>query len=256
MPLRWLEGKTSIGMKRKHLFKVICAIGFLFTACQEIEKPIPMSMELTGVQLEISGSQAGLVAADTTGLIIVRDSIANEAADTIYNVRTNLTLVLDSTFAADKMEEKLLLNILGADGSILVSLAPTDSMIVDNLMAFLKKDIGEKMEIGFAGSIEENKFLKIENATKVMLIGFSFHQFDPEAMADPAINRLINQYEAKGIKFENLEGEDGVPVEVLYVGDLKERAKLANKLGGLKKKMTPKQLERFNQLQNRFGDNF
>ena len=99
-----------------------------------------MSMELAGVQLEISGSLAGLVAADTTGLIIVRDSVANEATDTIYNVRTNVTLVLDSTFTADKMEEELLLNVLGADGSTLVSLAPTDSMIVDSLMAFLKKE--------------------------------------------------------------------------------------------------------------------
>ena len=68
-------------------------------------------------------------------------------------------------------------------------------MIVDSLMAFLKKDVGEKIEIGFAGSSEKSKFLKLDNATKVTLTGFSFHQLDPEAMADPKITSLIDKFE-------------------------------------------------------------
>lgn len=237
-------------MKRKHLFVVICAIGSLFTACQEKEKPIPMSMELAGVQLEISGSQAGLVAADTTGLIIVRDSVANEATDTIYNVRTNITLMLDSTFTADKMEEKLLLNVMGTDGSTLVSLAPTDSMIVDSLMAFLKKGVGEKIEIGFAGSTEKSKFLNIENATKVMLTGFSFHELDPEAMADPKITNLINRFEklAKEIK------KDIQEFGYLGVGNARaeEIGTMRNNLLRLQQEMSPKQQERFNYIINHY----
>lgn len=241
-------------MKRKHLFVVICAIGSLFTACQEKEKPIPMSTELAGVQLEISGSQAGLVAADTTGLIIVRDSVANEATDTIYNVRTNLTLVLDSTFTADKMEEKLLLNVLGTDGSTLVSFAPTDSMIVDSLMAFLKKGVGEKIEIGFVGSTEKSNFLKIGDATKVMLTGFSFHQLDPEALADPKITNLIDRFEklAKEIK------KDIQEYGYLGVGNARaeEIGTMRNNLLRLQQKMSPKQQERFNNVINHYETYF
>lgn len=237
-------------MKRKHLFVVICAIGSLFTACQEKEKPIPMSMELAGVQLEISGSQVGLVAADTTGLIIVRDSVANEATDTIYNVRTNVTLVLDSTFTADKMEEELLLNVLGADGSTLVSLAPTDSMIVDSLMAFLKKGVGEKIEIGFAGNTEKSKFLKLNNATKVTLVGFSFHEFDPEAMADPAITQLLNKWQKYVQQYRDEvdelaeAGGRGIPGMFIY----NDEEKCYKQLSGMVSRMSPKQKALFDKL--------
>lgn len=235
-------------MKRKHLFVVIFAIGSLFTACQEKEMPIPMSMELAGVQLEICGNQAGLVAANTTGLIIVRDSVANEATDTIYNVRTNLTLVLDSTFTADKMEEELLLNVIGSDGSTLVSLAPTDSMIDDSLMGFLKKDVGEKIEIGFAGSTEKNKFLMLENATRVTLTGFSFHLLDPEAMVDPQITQALDTYEKYGNNIAKEYDEFGWigTAEASFLSDMTED------LDSRKESMSPKQLERYLKLRKRF----
>ena len=236
------------------MFAVICAIGSLLTACQEKEMPIPMSMELAGVQLDISGSPAGLVTADTANLIIVRDFVANEATDTIYNVRTNVILVLDSTFTADKMEEELLLNVLGADGSPLVSLAPTDSMIADSLMAFLKKRVGEKIEIEFAGNTEKSNFLQIENATKVTLAGFSFHELDPEAMADPKITSLID-------KFEKLAKEINKDIrEFGYIGVGNGRASeigaIRIKLFGSKSKMTPKQLERFNYIMSHYETEF
>ena len=207
-----------------------------------------MSMELAGLQLGISGSQTGLVTADTTSLIIVRDSVVNEATDTIYNVRTNVILVLDSTFTADKMEEELLLNVLGADGSTLVSLAPTDSMVVDSLMVFLKKGVGEKIEIGFAGNTEKSKFLKIGNATRVTLTGFSFHQFDPEAMADPKITNLLNEYEKWGNNVVEEFQEYGFAgtLETNFLSDVTED------LEKRKVEMTPKQLERYLKLRKRF----
>lgn len=241
-------------MKRKHLFAVICAIGSLFTACQEKEMPIPMSMELAGTQLEISGSQAGLAKADTTGLVIVRDSVANEATDTIYNVRTSVILVLDSTFTADKMEDELLLNVIGADGSTLVSLVPTDSMIVDSLMSFLKKGVGVRIEIGFAGNTEKSKFLKTGNATKVTLTGFSFHELDPEAMADPKITSLIDKFE----KFAKEINKDIKEFGYMGVGNARasEIGTIRIKLSGSKSKMTPKQLERFNYIMSHYETEF
>lgn len=233
-------------MKRKHLFIVICAISSLFTACQEKEKPIPMSMELAGVQLDICGNQAGLVVADTTGLIIVRDSVANEAIDTIYNVRTNVILMLDSTFIADKMEEKLLLNVLGADGSTLVSLAPTDSMIVDSLMAFLKKDVGEKIKIGFAGNAEKSKFLKLENTTKLMLIGFSLHELDPEVIADPKITKMLDSY-AKWLRTmkKDMDANNGYLPQMYVHQGLPEAYGIYQKLHSQESLMSPEQKERF-----------
>lgn len=226
----------------------------MFTACQEKENPIPMSIELEGVQLDINGSQAGLVAADTLGLIIARDSVVNEATDTIYNVSTNVTLVLDGTFIADKMEEKLLLNVIGADGTPLVSLAPTDSMIVDSLVAFLKNSVGEKIEIRFAGKTEKSKFLKLDNVTKVALTGFSFHQLDPEAMADPKITSLID-------KFEKLAKEINKDIkEFGYLGVGNGRATeigaMRIKLSSSKSKMTPKQLERFKYILSHYETEF
>lgn len=237
-----------IYMKSKHLFSVICVIGSLLTACHKKEMPIPMSMELAGVQLEISGSQAGLVTADTTSLFIVRDSVVNEATDTIYNVRTNVILVLDSIFTADKMEDELLLNVLGADGSTLVSLAPTDGMIVDSLMAFLKKDVGVEIEIGFAGNVERSKFMEIGNATRVTLTGFSFHKLDPEALADPKITNLLDEYEKWGNYVVNEFNKYGMAgtLETNFLSDA------TSDLDKRKSEMTPKQLDRYLKLRKRF----
>ncbi|MCH5311796.1 MAG: hypothetical protein J1E57_07575 [Prevotella sp.] len=166
----------------KKVFITILGIAVLIVAgCQkEKEITVPLSMQIDAGKVEIIGSTAEVVKADTAQLILFRDSVTNEETDTVYNIHTSLRLLLDKTFEADKMEDTLQLEFINDTGASLVTLASADSILADSLVAFLNKKPNESIEIEFAGQIEKSKFLQLSNVVKVVLRNFSFH-LDPEA---------------------------------------------------------------------------
>ena len=236
-----MEAKTM--MRKTFFISVIAAIALL-AACEK-EAPVPMQMEM-GVQIDISGNRAAIVKADTARLVIMRDSVADEKTDTIYNLHTSLTLILDSTFLADKMEDSLLLSI----GDI--TLAPTDIVLADTLIAFIKRQPGAAVSINFAGQAVRSQFLLLGTASEATLSGFSFHELDPESLADPKITQLLDrwqnlvyQYRREVNELEEVGGR-GIPGMFIY----EEEAKCYKQLLALTEQMTPGQKARFDKLDN------
>lgn len=228
-------------MKILH-FILVTAVVALLTACQENEKPVPMQAEVNSL-VEIVGNKANIVRPDTMSLVIVRDSVADEKTDTVYNLKTSLTLVLDSTFIADKMEASMKLQIND------ITFIPMDSAYADCLIAFLKSDVGTKTTIEFTGKTERSKFLQLSNAVKVSLMGFSFHEVDPEAMADPKITKLIDSYEKWINTMNNAKKENYGMLPQMYVHEgLPEAYDLYKKLAAQESMMSPKQKERLTNL--------
>lgn len=216
-------------------------------ACQEKESITPMQIEV-GSQVEVVGICANNVKPDTVSLVIVRDSVTDEKTDTIFNLKTSATLILDSTFVADKMEETMQLQIND------VTFVPADSALANNLITFLKSEPGTKTVIEFVCKAEKSKYLQLQNATKASITGFSFHKLDPEALADPKITSLID-------KFEKLAKEIGE--DIREYGDFgigaaraEEIGSMRNKLNGMKSKMSPKQLERFQYVMSNYQTSF
>lgn len=223
----------------------------LITACQK-EVPVPISIQLGTVQTEIKGNCAKLVITDTSGMVFTRDSVADEKVDTVYDIHTTLVLQLDSTFQADKMEGNLQLELLNDAGETIISAAPVDDATPDSLIAFMKKDIGEKMEIAFAGKAGKSKFLMIPKISKVLLSGFSFHELDPESLADPTITALIDKFEQLAIELNKDVKEYGW----IGGGPAEEIGNMEQQLKKLKPQMSPKQLERFIYVTNHYQTRF
>lgn len=228
-------------MRKTFILSVIAA-AILLAACEN-NVPVPMQVEI-GVPVAISGNRAALVKADTTQLLLVRDSVADEKTDTIYNLHTSLTLILDSTFLADKMEEHLELNIND------IILTPTDSVLADSLMAFLKKQPGATVSIAFAGQTVRSQFIQLATASNATLTGFSFHELDPESLADPKITQLldkwqryIRQYQREVDDLEEAGGR-GIPGMFIY----KDEERCYKQLYAEIKRMTPGQKALFDRL--------
>jgi hypothetical protein len=227
----------------KKSYVILMVVVMFLTGCKKNEVSVPMQVVVS--QLKIVGKQANLVKSDTASIVIVRDSVANENTDTIYNVKASISIILDSTFLADKMEEALQLQIND------IIFVPADSAFANNLITFLQSDPGTKTVIEFVSKVEKNKYLQLQNATKASFTGFSFHKLDPEALADPKITKLLDSY-AKWLKTMKQDMDDNygtLPQMYAYEG-LPEAYGLYKKLHVQETKMTPKQKERFTSLLN------
>lgn len=222
----------------------ICSltVAALLVACQK-EVPIPMKVE-AGAQVEISGDRANTVKADTTRLVIIRDSVADEKTDTVYNLHTSLTLILDSTFMADKMEDSLLLKIND------VVFAPVDSTLADSLISFMKKQPGMAINIQLKGQAPRSQFLGLSLANTAVLSGYSFHELDPESLAVPEVTAMLKDYLETERYLREVEEEGGwLGSSAAYMLGQHESNKRA--LDMMKDKMTPKQRKAYEAERNR-----
>lgn len=237
---------------KKLLTMTMIAATALIVACNQKNETTPMEIGLGTNVVKIEGSRANHVKADTASLMIARDSVANEETDTVFDIHTSLTLILDTTFQADKMEEVLSLLIQDSKGSALATLSPTADALPDSLIAFLNKNPGESITISFAGKINRSTFLRLSSAKNVILRGFSFQELDPESMADPKITQKLNSIE-EGIKWCN-EYLDECLKEKAWPGNrfCVETMEEIEDVVSMQKIMSPKQLERFNSLRKYF----
>lgn len=246
-------------MKMKRLLLLAATVNILaLIGCNSKQKEnsqteeaeiIPMTVTVNASRIEMEGTCVGIVHADTAKILLIRDSVSDEKVNSIYNIYTKLTLFLDSTFMADAMEDTLSLQLLAADGRCLAQLAPVDSLLADSLIAFLKQETGKSIVIDFAGQTGKDIFLQLSDAAIATLSGFSFHELDPESLADPQITKLLDEYQ-KWVEYVRQGVADGfgiIPQSYVHYG-LPEAYDTYKKLKTKESLMTPKQKERFAKL--------
>ena len=168
---------------KKELYLTIAFAAILMAACKEVPKEVRISAE----QIEIEGKTAHVIHADTASILLVRDSLPNKDNE-LYTVRTALTLLLDSIFYTDQMEDSLTLKLFSTEGQELVALIPTDSLMADTLITYLQSRIGNRIAINFEGKMSRESIFKLQKGGKTTLAGFSF------IYADPKITKQVNKY--------------------------------------------------------------
>lgn len=231
-------------MKTK-LLLVFCIIAILMTACR---KEVPMEVQISTEQLTIEGKTAHVIHADTTNIVLHRDSSAKENSE-FYTIHTSITLVLDSIYPTDKMEDSLTLKLQSADGQILATLLPIDSLLVESLIDYLQTEVGRTKEMVFEGEMDGMSILKLQEGAKVSLSGFSF------LFADPTISKELDEYRKaldslKQITMEAQQATSQDPLSGLFyaiaIGQVvKQINGFDKKLQQKKSKMTPYQLTRY-----------
>ena len=224
-------------MRKIHLY--LLATATFLMACKGNTEHVPTQVEIRS-QMDIVGNQATLVRPDSVSIVVIRDSVPNEETDTIYKLKTSITLILDSTFMADKMEDNLQLHICD------IIFEPIDGSYKDNLITFMKSGKGSTVDIDLVGKAERNKFLQLSNESSVLLKGFSFRKIDPEAMADPKITKMLDSY-AKWLRImkKDMDENYGILPQTYVHQGLPEAYELYQKLESQESIMTPKQKERF-----------
>ncbi len=234
-------------MSRRTLITFLSVLGvILISACT---KEIPMKVNLGTGQLSIEGTTVHVIHADTSDVILIRDSIPDEGSRH-YTVRTSITLVLDSLFYTDQMVDSMALKLFSPNGEELATLIPADSLIVDTLIVYLQKEAGEKITIDFYGNVSGESILRLQKDGKAEFRGFSF------VYADPKISDQVNEYEEmihtisimvedarqNPQKYQSMEGF----VAALVLQEAFNRVEAVNIiLLGLKEKMSPMQYARF-----------
>lgn len=169
---------------KKISMMMVMAVSFFMMAC---EKSVPVSVSMPADQFEISGKTSAFVHADTADIVFLRDTLADAKADS-FALRTTLTLLLDSTFSSDKMEEALSLQLTSLEGDALTTLSPVDSLLEDSLIHFLQKEPGQPITIDFEGIVGRGQMIKMAAGVRACMEGFSF------AFADPEANYLLREY--------------------------------------------------------------
>lgn len=226
---------------------VFIAIAFLVMA--SCSREIPKEIRIDVAQLNIEGKTAYVVHADTTAIVLERDSVVNEESG-LYDVRTNLTLVLDSIYSTDQLLDTLTLKLLSADGELLGTLQPTDSLIADSLIAFLGKAVGKAKVVAFKGQMAGESILKLQEGGKLSFAGFSF------LFADPQVSKKLNEYRKHldallqiGKEAQHNTSRDPFSgfVYAIALGQVLQKAETIDKqLLKIQDKMTPLQRERYN----------
>lgn len=169
----------------KKMKYLLMAIAFL--AMASCSREIPRAVRIDATQLNIQGKTAYVVHADTTAIVLERDSVVNEESG-LYDVRTSLTLVLDSTYSTDQLLDTLTLKLQSADGEQLGMLQPADSLIADSLIAFLGKTAGKTKVVAFKGQMAGESILKLQEGGTLSFDGFSF------LFADPQASKKLDEY--------------------------------------------------------------
>lgn len=220
----------------------------VMTSCKE--EMVPTSVSMSADQLEITGKTASSVRKDTAAIVFMRDTVADEKADS-FMLRTTLTLLLDSVFPTDKMDGSVALTLTTQDGAEQTTLHPVDSVLADSLIQFLQKKPGESIDIVFEGLVERSQLMKMAAGVKAVMDGFSF------IYADPKANYLLNEYrkgldalndlarEAKQTSARDPFSSIFYVMAVAQVVDQIEK-KIDRKLVAMKDKMSPTQLDRYN----------
>jgi len=224
-------------------------VSCVFTGCKE---KTPMSVSINADQLEICGKTVRVVHADTTSILVVRDSMPISEKDEVYRVSTSVRLILDSLFLTDCIEDTLRLTFTNAEGKELATFVPSDSTIVDSLIVYLKKEVGKTIDIAFEGDMDREALLQLRLAPKISFTGFSFPFADPKVTAKidklgEFIKTLKEMYRdlKKSSKGGYSNAFNNMFEALFFMKGLENTNKLDKEVAGLKSRMTPVQLAKY-----------
>lgn len=224
-------------------------VSCVFVGCKE---EAPMSVIINAGQLEIKGTTAHVIHADTTGIVITRDSLpVDEKHEELYHVKTIIQLVLDSLFITDCLEDSLKLQFTNAEGKELATLVPSDSTIVDSLIVYLKKEVGKGINIVFEGEMNRDVLLQLKKEPKIAFTGFSFPFADPKVTANVdklgrAVGTLKEMYrDLKNSSQGGYNAFNNMFAAMIFVKGLENINALDKEIAGLKSQMTPIQLAKY-----------
>lgn len=223
-------------------------VSCVFTGCKE---ETPMSVSINADRLEISGKTVHVVHADTTSILIVRDSLPISEKEEVYRVNTSVRLILDSLFLTDCIEDTLRLTFTNAEGKELAKLVPSDSTIVDSMIVYLKKEVGKGINILFEGEMNRDVLLQLKKEPKIAFTGFSFPFADPKVTAKVdklrrAVSTLKEMYrDLKNSSQGGYNAFNNMFAAMIFVKGLENINALDKEVAGLKSQMTPVQLAKY-----------
>lgn len=221
----------------------------VYTGCKE---DAPMSVTINADQLEIKGTTAHVIHADTTGIVITRDSLpVDEKNEDLYHVSTTVRLILDSLFITDCAEDSLKLQFTNAEGRKLATLVPSDSTIVDSLIVYLKKEVGKGINVAFEGEMNEDALLQLKKEPKIAFTGFSFPFADPKVTAKldklgGAVSTLKELYrDLQKSSQSGYNSFNNMFAALFFVKGLEKTNALDKEIAGTKNRMTPVQFAKY-----------
>lgn len=233
---------------RTGLVMLISIIAFyVFSACKE---DTPMSVTINADQLEIQGQTAHVVHADTTAIVITRDSLPVDEKNEMYRVQTSIRLILDSLFITDSLEDTLKLQFTNAEGNALAVLVPSDSTITDSLIVYLKKETGKTIDIAFEGQMDRSTLLQLKKGAKIAFTGFSFPFADPKITAKldkfgKAVGTLKELYRDLKKSQNSHDAFGNMFAAMFFVKGLENVNTMDREVANMKSRMTPVQLAKY-----------
>lgn len=220
---------------------------YVFSACKEES---PMLVTINADQLEIQGRTAHVVHADTTAIVITRDSLPIDEKNEMYRVRTSVRLILDSLFITDSLEDTLRLQFANTEGSALAILVPSDSTITDSLIVYLKKETGKTIDIAFEGQMDRISLLQLQKGAKVTFTGFSFPFANPKVTAKldrfgKAVGTLQEMYRDLKASQSSHNAFGDMFAAMFFVEGMKNVNAMDREVANMKGQMTPMQLAKY-----------
>lgn len=226
---------------KKKIF-VLLTVATLISACQS--EKAPMFVKLPAIPFCVEGTHADLIKGANSEWFFLRDSVANEETDTIYNVTVDAKLKVEKMFTAEKLDTFPQLKFFSPSGEELIVMDVQDSAVINDFVGYyLKERLGFNREIRFVGKINKSKYLQLAQAQKAVLVHFSL--YDPEAHADPQITALLDEYETG---YENVKSmvDDGIPLgSTMMMRVISTMDDVAKNLKSKEKQMSPAQLKRY-----------
>lgn len=229
---------------KKNLLGMMVVVA-LMVACQG--EKAPMFVKLPAIPYSVEGTHADLIKVANSEWFFLRDSVANEETDTIYNVIVDAKLKAEKTFTAEKLDTFPQLKFFSPSGEELIVMDVQDSAVINDFIGYyLKERLGINREIRFVGKINKSKYLQLAQAQKAVLVHFSL--YDPEAHADPQITALLDEYETG---YENVKSmvDDGIPMgSTMMMRIISQMDDVATNLKAKEKQMSPSQLKRYHSI--------
>lgn len=226
---------------KKKIF-VLLTVATLISACQS--EKAPMFVKLPAIPFSVEGTHADLIKGANSEWFFLRDSVANEETDTIYNVTVDAKLKVEKMFTAEKLDTFPQLKFFSPSGEELIVMDVQDSAVINDFVGYyLKERLGFNREIRFVGKINKSKYLQLAQSQKAVLVHFSL--YDPEAHADPQITALLDEYETG---YENVKSmvDDGIPLgSTMMMRVISTMDDVAKNLKSKEKQMSPAQLKRY-----------
>ena len=122
---------------KKNLLGMMVVVA-LMVACQG--EKAPMFVKLPTIPFSVEGTHADLIKGANSEWFFLRDSVANEETDTIYNVTVDAKLKVEKMFTAEKLDTFPQLKFFSPSGEELIVMDVQDSAVINDFIGYYLKE--------------------------------------------------------------------------------------------------------------------